>query len=124
MNVLYPPAPHKTLKRLACFAAGCFLAGSVLTGSVTASDGPYSKQGNDFGSMLLAPDPAARARAAVGLGYLRFHPAEDKLIEAMADAWQQWVAALPAQGLPADLLAMLASEDHHQVERGGRPRGR
>jgi len=191
MHALCSPALHKTLKRLACFAARCFLAGSFLAGSAIASDGPYSKQGNDFGSMLLAPDPAARVRAAEGLGYLRFHPAEDKLIEAMADndgrvrraaalalgwcgsraalptllaalddgdwlvrqsawvaltnltgmelpfnaldtpdarasmadAWRQWVAALPTQGLPADLLAMLASEDHHQVERAARAAG-
>jgi HEAT repeat protein len=153
-----------------------------------ATDGPYSKQGNSFISALTAPDPSERARAAEGLGYLRFHPAEDALIASMADengrvrraaalalgwcgsraalpallaslndedwlvrqsawvaltnltgmelpfdalenpdaraaktqTWRRWIAALPAPGLPADLLAMLTSENHHEVERAAR----
>jgi HEAT repeat protein len=167
------------------------LVGCCPAGAAVASDGPYSKQGNGFVSALAAPDPSARARAAEGLGYLRFHPAEDALLASMtdengrvrraaalalgwcgsrsalpallaaledgdwlvrqsawvaltnltgielpfdalenpaararkADAWRGWIAALPAQGLPADLLAMLASEDHHQVERAARAAG-
>lgn len=161
------------------------------TGSAVAIDGPYNKQGNGFISSLSAPDPSVRARAAEGLGYLRFHPAEGALIASMSDetgrvrrasalalgwcgsraalpallaaledsdwlvrqsawvaltnltgielpfdalappdacarktdAWRGWIAALPAQGLSSDLLAMLTSENHHEVERAARAAG-
>jgi HEAT repeat protein len=181
------------LLRAACLlASGVMLAvcGPVLAASSpgAALDDPYSMQGRGFITSLDSPDPVERARAAEGLGYLRFYPAETKLIVAMADengrvrrsaalslgwcgsraalpvllaglddndwlvrqgswvtltnltgmelpfdaldtpaervrmadAWRQWVAALPAQGLPTDLLAMLASEHHHEVERAAR----
>ncbi len=40
-----------------------------------------------------------------------------------AARWQRWIDALPATSLPADLLAMLASRDHHEVERAARAAG-
>ena len=186
MHALCPPTPCGILKRFVFPVVGCFLVGSAI-----AFEDPYSNQGNGFVSALTAPDPAARARAAEGLGYLRFHPGEDALVSAMADddgrvrraaalalgwcgsraalpallaalddddwlvrqsswvaltnltgmefpfdaletpaarasmtdAWRQWVGALPGHGLPADLLAMLASENHQQVERAARAAG-
>jgi len=176
----------KALKRFTFLPLGCFLAGVTV-----ASGDPYSTQGRGFITALESPDPAVRARAAEGLGYLRFYPAEDALIAAiadenarlrraaalalgwcgsraalpallaalddgdwlvrqsawvtltnltgmelhfdaletpaararMADAWRHWIAALPARGLPPDLLAMLASDDHHEVERAARAAG-
>lgn len=160
-------------------------------GLVGATDDPYSAQGTGFINSMGASDPVTRARAAEGLGYLRFYPAESSLIAAMADenarvrraaalslgwcgsrealpvllaamddpdwlvrqgalvalvnltgmalpfdaletpavrgrqagAWRRWVEALPVSGLPSDLLGMLASGDHQEVERAARAAG-
>lgn len=181
------------LPRAACmFAFGALLAvwrpALAAPSPEAVSDDPYSVQGRGFITALGSPDPVVRARAAEGLGYLRFYSAEVPLIAAMADengrvrraaalslgwcgsrvalpallagledrdwlvrqgswvtltnltgmelpfdaletpverirmvdAWRQWVAALPARGLPADLQVMLASDKHHHVERAAR----
>jgi len=40
-----------------------------------------------------------------------------------ARVWRAWVAALPARGLPEDVIALLVSGRHHEVERGVRAAG-
>jgi HEAT repeat protein len=58
---------------------------SVSLAPAFAAGDPYSEQGRGFITALGSPDPVARARAAEGLGYLRYYPAEDALILAMRD---------------------------------------
>ena len=41
----------------------------------------------------------------------------------MARKWREWVAALPAQGLPPDLANMMVTGGHQEVERAARAAG-
>ena len=49
--------------------------------------------------------------------------AEPGFRTSQADTWRAWLAALPENGLPPEVLALLASEDHYEAERGARAAG-